>query len=197
MAAYTDVKPLITDTMTESISQLLLRTKAASVTTGPGTPCPPGQPTPARVGRPEPSGQPGTEPPQAWMGEGALGQPARCQVMVPKPCCDLVAPRCPHKPWGPQSWSRRCLCSSLCWASVCSGPGRWLVSPTRAGQPGPYSPPATEASRRRRGPGVPHPLAGTPSLPPPCPLPLPRPQALTAEDAPLHLDTRSLPQLST
>lgn len=34
MAAYTDVKPLITDTMTESISQLLLWTEVASVSTG-------------------------------------------------------------------------------------------------------------------------------------------------------------------
>lgn len=33
--------------------------------------------------------------------------------------------------------------------------------------------------------------------PPPGRDPFCRPQALTAEDAPLHLDTRSLPQLST
>lgn len=142
MAAYTDVKPLITDTMTESISQLLLRTKAASVTTGPETPCTPDQPALAQVGRPEPSGQPERlSRPWAWMGEGVSDNPPGRQVTVPKPCCDLVAPRCPQKPWGPPELElempvfKSLLGQRLLWAQDVTrrphaGRTAWTLQPT-------------------------------------------------------------------
>lgn len=177
MAAYTDVKPLMTDTITESISQLLLQTNVESGHYKPGMLCPP-----ARPGQHGPGlgywGAAGwgweTQTAHLSFPTGTQQEMARGLSPSPVPtasgpqscplttsqrhlCCNLVSQTpsktlwTPGAAFSPQRWAQRALCAQL------------LCQPLPWAQP--VSPQSQASETARSPPGPPGPLPG-PLVPP-------------------------------